>query len=45
MNKKADFTFGKIVGILILLMLLLWVLFWYGGLRETIIAMLSQVFK
>jgi len=45
MNKKADFTFGKIVGILLILMLLLWVIFWYGGLREIMINMLSQIFK
>ena len=45
MNKKADFTFGKIVAILVLLMLLLWVLFWYGGLRETIMEMLGQIFR
>lgn len=45
MNKKGDFTFGKIIAIVLLLMLLLWVIFWYGGLRENIIAMLNQVFK
>lgn len=43
-NKKADFTFAKITGFLLLLILLAWIIFWYGGLRESIISMLNSLF-
>lgn len=48
-NKKAlegagTMSFGKIVGFLILFALLMFVIFWYGGLRDTIITILEDIF-
>ncbi len=43
-NKKADWGFAKIVTMVILLVLLIWVLLWYGGLGEEMIKMINSVF-
>lgn len=44
MNKKADvgFTFGKIIGFLILLALLIWAIIYFGGLRSKIADIVSN---
>jgi len=43
-NKKADWTFGHIIGFILLLALLLFVIFWYGGLREEMINLINSFF-
>ena len=48
-NKKAQegagsMTFAQIVGFLIAFALLIFALLWYGGMRDTIIAILKNIF-
>ncbi len=43
MNKKAiEFTFGKIVGFILLLALLIWAIFYYGGLKDKAAGIISN---
>jgi len=45
MNKRADFTFARLLGILLLLILLVWIIIWYSGLRGSIYDLLNPFFK
>lgn len=43
-NKKADLGFTKIVMILIMIILVIWVFFWYSGMRGDMTAMIDVMF-
>lgn len=43
-NKKADWTFAHIVTLVILIALLIWVILWYGGLRDEMINLINSFF-
>ena len=45
MNRKGDFTFSKLLGILIVLILLIWMIVWYTNLGGGIMEMVNRFFK
>lgn len=47
MKKKAvvGFTYGKIIWIFILLALLVFIIFWYAGLKDKMVGILSSIFR
>lgn len=42
-NKKGDLTIAKIVIVAILLVLLVWVIFWYIGLRGGMVSVVDSI--
>ncbi|MBD3249774.1 hypothetical protein GF336_07040 [Candidatus Woesearchaeota archaeon] len=44
-TKKADLSMKTIIVIIIVLLFFIWAVFWYSGLRESIISILNTYLK